>query len=236
MGVSGGEEGAVWGPSMMPGGDFESYEHLKPVLEKVAAKAPSDGYPMRHLLRRRWGGPLRKNGPQRHRVRRHGIDRRSVRSAEKYWWVVERRARGCIWPMESRRAAKLPDRDFPKGDQLSRSVQTIRAARRADSRCRRHERHRHLDDRSGAGSLVPIPTIAAAVDSREISGLKAERETASQIPAAGRLRSASRRQKAIHQRCEESSLHCSKICSYAQGMALLSAANAPRTRTATTST
>ena len=45
MGVSGGEEGALWGPSLMPGGDFESYQHLKPVLEKIAAKAPSDGVP-----------------------------------------------------------------------------------------------------------------------------------------------------------------------------------------------
>ena len=39
MGVSGGEEGALWGPSIMPGGDRESYEHLRPILEKIAAKA-----------------------------------------------------------------------------------------------------------------------------------------------------------------------------------------------------
>ncbi len=29
----------------MPGGDRESYEHLRPILEKIAAKAPSDGVP-----------------------------------------------------------------------------------------------------------------------------------------------------------------------------------------------
>jgi 6-phosphogluconate dehydrogenase len=29
----------------MPGGDMEAYQHLKPVLEKIAAKAPSDGKP-----------------------------------------------------------------------------------------------------------------------------------------------------------------------------------------------
>src|SRR5689334_9652509 len=45
MGVSGGEEGALWGPSIMPGGDRDAYEHLKPVLEKIAAKAPQDGKP-----------------------------------------------------------------------------------------------------------------------------------------------------------------------------------------------
>ena len=44
MGVSGGEEGARRGPSMMPGGNKESYELVKPVLEKIAAKA-RDGTP-----------------------------------------------------------------------------------------------------------------------------------------------------------------------------------------------
>jgi 6-phosphogluconate dehydrogenase len=38
MGVSGGEEGARRGPSMMPGGDTEAYQYMKPVFEKIAAK------------------------------------------------------------------------------------------------------------------------------------------------------------------------------------------------------
>ena len=43
MGVSGGELGARIGPSMMPGGDKEAYEYLRPILEAIAAKA--DGQP-----------------------------------------------------------------------------------------------------------------------------------------------------------------------------------------------
>jgi len=43
MGVSGGELGARLGPSMMPGGDKEAYQYLKPLLEDIAAKA--DGEP-----------------------------------------------------------------------------------------------------------------------------------------------------------------------------------------------
>lgn len=39
MGISGGELGARLGPSMMPGGDKEAYQYLKPILEAVAAKA-----------------------------------------------------------------------------------------------------------------------------------------------------------------------------------------------------
>ncbi|MFE6130909.1 NADP-dependent phosphogluconate dehydrogenase [Streptomyces sp. NPDC056437] len=43
-GISGGEEGALHGPSIMPGGSAESYATLGPMLEKIAAKAP-DGTP-----------------------------------------------------------------------------------------------------------------------------------------------------------------------------------------------
>ncbi len=43
LGISGGEEGARRGPSLMPGGDKEAYERVKPILEKVAAQV--DGYP-----------------------------------------------------------------------------------------------------------------------------------------------------------------------------------------------
>jgi len=43
MGVSGGEEGARRGPSMMPGGDKEAYNVMKPTLEAIAAKV--DGAP-----------------------------------------------------------------------------------------------------------------------------------------------------------------------------------------------
>ncbi|MHC5705302.1 NADP-dependent phosphogluconate dehydrogenase [Streptomyces tirandamycinicus] len=44
VGVSGGEEGALHGPSIMPGGSTESYDTLGPMLEKIAAKA-ADGTP-----------------------------------------------------------------------------------------------------------------------------------------------------------------------------------------------
>lgn len=43
MGISGGEEGARNGPSMMPGGDKQAYAAMKPILEAIAAKV--DGEP-----------------------------------------------------------------------------------------------------------------------------------------------------------------------------------------------
>ena len=43
MGISGGEKGARFGPSMMPGGDEGAYERLRPIFEAIAAKV--DGEP-----------------------------------------------------------------------------------------------------------------------------------------------------------------------------------------------
>ncbi|CAF3813291.1 unnamed protein product, partial [Rotaria sp. Silwood1] len=42
-GVSGGEDGARYGPSLMPGGSEKAWEHIKPIFQKIAAKA--DGQP-----------------------------------------------------------------------------------------------------------------------------------------------------------------------------------------------
>ncbi len=43
-GVSGGEEGALRGPSIMPGGDPAAWPHVKPIFQAIAARAP-DGSP-----------------------------------------------------------------------------------------------------------------------------------------------------------------------------------------------
>jgi 6-phosphogluconate dehydrogenase len=42
MGVSGGEKGARTGPSIMPGGDLEAFNLLKPMLESIAAKVDGE--------------------------------------------------------------------------------------------------------------------------------------------------------------------------------------------------
>lgn len=45
MGVSGGELGALQGPSLMPGGQRDAYDLVEPILKQIAAKAPEDGVP-----------------------------------------------------------------------------------------------------------------------------------------------------------------------------------------------
>ncbi len=42
MGVSGGEEGARFGPAIMPGGNVEAHESLRPILEAIAAKVDGE--------------------------------------------------------------------------------------------------------------------------------------------------------------------------------------------------
>ena len=76
-GVSGGEEGARHGPSIMPGGDEAAWPAVKPIFQAISAKNAS----RRALLRLgwpRWCGPLRQNGAQRHRIRRYAVDLRSL--------------------------------------------------------------------------------------------------------------------------------------------------------------
>lgn len=63
-GVSGGEEGALLGPSMMPGGSEESWKTLKPIFESIAAKA--EGEPCVTHIGLNGAGPLRQDGAQRY--------------------------------------------------------------------------------------------------------------------------------------------------------------------------
>ncbi|MFT3788438.1 MAG: hypothetical protein QM770_20085 [Tepidisphaeraceae bacterium] len=78
--------------------------------------------------------------------------------------------------------------------------------------------------KAGLDTLVPLPTMAAAVDMREISMLKEQRVAASKILSGPSPKAAGGDVKKLIADIKDA-LYCSKICSYAQGMALLAAAN-----------
>ena len=80
VGVSGGEEGALNGPSIMPGGDREPLRRVRQG-DLRGDRGAGRRDPVLHLRRRRRGRPLREDGSQRHRVRRHAADRRELRPA-----------------------------------------------------------------------------------------------------------------------------------------------------------
>ena len=89
MGVSGGEEGALNGPSIMPGGPKEAYDALRPAARGHRGEGRRRA--LLHPHRRRRRGPLREDGPQRHRVRRHAAHRRGLRPAAQGRWASTRR-------------------------------------------------------------------------------------------------------------------------------------------------
>ena len=119
MGVSGGEEGALWGPSMMPGGDQEAYKHLEPILTKVAAK--SDSGPCVAYLGAGGAGHFVK---MVHNGIEYG-DMQLIAEAydllKKCCRAVECSASRDIRRMEQGRAAKLSHRNHQQSDRFQRS-------------------------------------------------------------------------------------------------------------------
>ncbi|HET6249467.1 MAG TPA: NADP-dependent phosphogluconate dehydrogenase [Tepidisphaeraceae bacterium] len=223
MGVSGGEEGALWGPSLMPGGDIDSYNHLKPVLEKIAAKAPSDGVPCVTYC---------GDGGAGHFVKmiHNGIEYGDMQLIAEAYDLLKN--------VGGLNNAQLYDvfGEWNKGELQSFLIEisqkVINVADPKNPKVPLVEQIRDVVGMKGTGTwtikaaldlLVPIPTIAAAVDAREISGLKGEREAASKILGGPSPNHAGDLKQFIND--VKDALYCSKICSYAQGMALLAAAN-----------
>jgi 6-phosphogluconate dehydrogenase len=227
MGVSGGEEGALWGPSLMPGGDFESYQHLRPVLEKIAAKAPSDGVPCVTYC---------GDGGAGHFVKmiHNGIEYGDMQLIAEAYDLLKN--------VGGLNNAQLRDvfADWNRSELQSFLIEITEKVinfQDPDGGGPLVEKIKDVVGMKGTGTwtikaaldlLVPIPTIAAAVDSREISMLKAERESAGKTlrgPSPKALSSGDTKQFIND---VKDALYCSKICSYAQGMALLAAANKSR--------
>lgn len=76
-GISGGEIGALYGPSVMPGGSPAAWPLVKDVLQSIAAKLDRTGrLDCQWLVR--WSRPFRENGTQWYRVWRYAVDFRGV--------------------------------------------------------------------------------------------------------------------------------------------------------------
>ncbi len=152
-GVSGGEEGALKGPSIMPGGDATAWPEVKPIFQAIAAKVKdSDGKEAAVLRLGRAGGgrALRQDGPQRHRVRRHAAHLRVVPPAEgpAAGWRRAELQRG-VRQVEQGRARQLPDRDHRRHPRRTPTRRPKQADGRPDPRHGRAEGHRQVDRRRG---------------------------------------------------------------------------------------
>jgi 6-phosphogluconate dehydrogenase len=224
MGVSGGEEGALWGPSLMPGGDRETYAHLEPVLTKIAAKA--DSGPCVTYCGTGSAGHFVKmvhNGieygdmqliAEAYDLMRHGLGLAPAAIADTFaeWnegelksFLIEITAKIVDFPDDQGTRKALIDRILDSAGQKGTGKWTTQVA---------------LD------LGVPIPTITAAVDARIVSAMRPLRLQAAKIHrgAPRPLRSGAR---AVLKQVR-AALYASKICSYAQGFHLLASASRER--------
>jgi 6-phosphogluconate dehydrogenase len=219
VGVSGGEEGALWGPSIMPGGPKEGWEAVAEMLEAISAKAPEDGKPCVTYL-----GP----GGAGHYVKmiHNGIEYGDMQLIAEAYHIMK--------DLLGLKAAELAEifTEWNQGELDSYLIEiTSKIFRRIDEETGEPLVDLVLDQaaQKGTGKWTsqnaldvgaPIPTINTAVTSRIISALKAERvEAAKVLPGPDGGDYTGDRQELID--AVRDALYASKISAYAQGMALL---------------
>jgi 6-phosphogluconate dehydrogenase len=218
-GVSGGEKGALWGPSLMPGGDREAYEKIRPIWEAIAAKV-DDGPCVTYI------GP----GGAGHYVKmvHNGIEYGDMQLIAESYDMMRR-----VLGMSAEEMADVFD-EWNRGDLESFLIEiTAKILRVKDPETGKPLVDLILDKagQKGTGKWtsaialdlgVITPTIDAAVDTRNISSHKEERVEASKEisgPSGGGYNGDRKEMiAAIHD-----ALYASKICSYAQGMSLIKA-------------
>ena len=221
VGVSGGEEGALWGPSLMPGGDEAAYRRVEPILTAIAAKA-DDGAPCVAYL-----GP----GGAGHYVKmvHNGIEYGDMQLIAEAYDIMRR-----VGKLDAPQLADI----FAAWDEgeLSSFLIEITATifRKIDDETGRPLVELVLDtaEQKGTGRWTaqdalelgaPIPTITAAVIARILSSYKQERMAAENVLAGPQARFEGDVAGLVDD--VRAALYASKICSYAQGMAMLAKAS-----------
>ena len=217
MGVSGGEEGALWGPSLMPGGQREAWERLAPILRAIAAKA-EDSQPCVEYIGPRGAGHYVK-------MVHNGIEYGDMQLIAETYDVLHR-GLGLS-------AAQLQETfaEWNTGELKSYLIEiTADIFATADEETGRPLVDVILDEaqQKGTGKWAsqnaldvgaPLQTINAAVESRITSALKRERVNASRLIRGPEIRYTGDRQRLIN--AARDALYASKITSYAQGLGLL---------------
>ena len=179
-GVSGGEEGALQGPSIMPGGSAESWDALGPILRAIAAKA-DDGEPCVAHMGPRGAGHYVK-------MVHNGIEYGDMQLIAEVYDLLQPR-RGIDRARDRRRVRRV-ERGRPPV--VSRRDHRARARVRGSARPARPLVDLILDEaqQKGTGKWMSqnafdigaaIPTVNAAVEARLLSALKTERVAASRV-------------------------------------------------------
>ena len=173
VGVSGGEEGALWGPSMMPGGQREAWEAVAPIFKAIAAKA-DDGQPCVEYLGPRGAGHYVK-------MVHNGIEYGDMQLIAEIYDILHRGL-----GLSNSELADLFD-EWNQSELQSYLIEiTADIFRYTDPDTGKALVDVILDEaaQKGTGKWTsqnaldvggPIPTITAAVESRVVSSLKSQR-------------------------------------------------------------
>ncbi len=219
-GVSGGEEGALHGPSLMPGGSPAAWPQIRPIFQAIAAKV-DNGTPCAD-----WVGPdgsghfvkMVHNGIEYgdlqliceayHLMKDLlGLDNATMAQVFQEWNAGELNSylieiTGEILAYKDEDGAPLVDKILDTAGQKGTGKWTVAAA---------------LDEG------VPLTLIAEAVMARSLSALKEEREAAAKVLTGPQPQFNGDRQDFVED--IRRALYAAKIVSYAQGYALMRAAS-----------
>ena len=221
IGISGGEEGARKGPSIMPGGNKEAYEKVAPVLKAVSAKIngePCVGYLGKdaagHYVKMVHNGieysimelisecyDLMHNGMQMSNEELHQVFK-SWDSGEMKSFLLEITA------------AIFEKKDDKSGNYLVDMILDKAGAKGTGK----------WTSQEGLDLPMPIPTIDSAVMMRNLSSLIDERKEANQLYKTSLQKIDMAKEEFLKILFE--SLYFSTVISYAQGLAMLTTASA----------
>lgn len=220
-GVSGGEEGALKGPSIMPGGKKEAYELVKPILEAISAKVNED--PCCTYI-----GP---NGAGHYvKMVHNGIEYGDMQLICEAYYIMKN--------ILGLNAEELHEvfADWNKGELDSYLIEiTADIFTKKDDETGKPLVDVILDTagQKGTGKWtsqnaldvgVPLPIITESVFARFISAMKDERVKASKVLSGPEVKPFADNKEELIEAVRKA-LYMSKICSYAQGFAQMRAAS-----------
>ena len=215
-GVSGGEYGALWGPSIMPGGQPAAWELVKPIFEAISARVGDE--PCVAYMGLRGAGHYVK-------MVHNGIEYGDMQLIAEAYDILHRGL-----GLDNARLHEVFS-DWNRGELESYLIEiTADIFTRSDPETGGAILDLILDEaqQKGTGKWAsqnaldlgaPTPTINAAVESRIISAYKDERIAASKVLSGPEPRFPVDQETVIGWVRE--ALYAAKICSYAQGFGLM---------------
>ncbi|XAR70219.1 Phosphogluconate dehydrogenase (NADP(+)-dependent, decarboxylating) [Bertholletia excelsa] len=225
MGVSGGEEGARHGPSLMPGGSYQAYQNIEDIVKKVAAQV-EDGPCVTYTGEGGSGNFVK--------MVHNGIEYGDMQLISEAYDVLKN-----VGALSNAELAEIFS-EWNRGELESFLIEITADIFRVKDEHGEGELVDKILDKTGmkgtgkwtvqqaAELSVAAPTIAASLDCRYLSGLKEERVAAAEAlkeaglkEEVGVVRSGVDKKRLIDD--VRQALYASKICSYAQGMNLLRA-------------